>query len=88
MKKNPDVGIIGPKILDQDGSVQGSARIFPTFLSGFFGRTSFMTRLFPNNPITRQNFFPKQDKGKRPINVDWVSGACMIARRGMCEDLG
>jgi GT2 family glycosyltransferase len=88
MKENPNVGIIGPKILDQDGSVQGSARIFPNFLSGFFGRTSLMTRLFPDNPITRQNFFTKQHKGKDPINVDWVSGACMVARRDMINDVG
>jgi len=44
MAENPDVGIVGPKVLDHDGSVQGSARTFPTPLTGLFGRSSLLTR--------------------------------------------
>ncbi len=88
MTENPDVGVIGPKIMNHDGSVQGSARTFPSFASGLFGRKSLMTRLFPNNPGTRQHFFTKRHKGDHPIPVDWVSGACMVARRDMIEDVG
>ena len=55
MEENHDVGIIGPKILNGDGSVQGSARSFPTLLTAFFGRNSLLTNWFPDNRITRQN---------------------------------
>jgi GT2 family glycosyltransferase len=53
MEENPDVGIIGPKILNRDGSVQGSARSFPTLLTAFFGRNSLLTGWFPNSRLAR-----------------------------------
>ncbi|MFO7560894.1 MAG: glycosyltransferase [Desulfobacterales bacterium] len=88
MEENQDVGILGPKILNQDGSVQGSARAFPTPFSGFFGRTSFLTKWFPNNWITRKNILTTIIDGTHAINVDWVSGACMLIRRSALNDVG
>jgi len=88
MEENPDVGIVGPKILDHDGSVQGSARSFPTPLTALFGRSSFLSRFFPNNPFTRANILTTRSDGKTPMEVDWVSGACLVARRKAIEDVG
>jgi GT2 family glycosyltransferase len=87
LKKNSHVGIIGPKILDTDGSVQGSARAFPSLATVFFGRTSLISRLWPDNPFTRKNILTSQSLHET-INVDWVSGACMIVRRSAVEDVG
>jgi GT2 family glycosyltransferase len=81
LSENPTVGIIGPRILDSDGSIQGSARSFPTPLTAFFGRKSLFTRLFPNNRITSANVLTSRCDGITPMEVDWVSGACMIVRR-------
>jgi len=88
MEKNPDVGVAGPKILDHDGSVQGSARTFPTPLTGLFGRSSLLTRYIPNNPFSRENILTTQSDGRTPMEVDWVSGACLIARRKAIETVG
>jgi len=88
MENNPDVGIIGPKILDSDGTIQGSARSFPTPLTAFFGRTSLFSRLFPNNRITSANLLTTQCDGKNPMEVDWVSGACMVVRRKAIDNIG
>ncbi len=88
LSQNPDVGIIGPKILDSDGSIQGSARSFPTPLTAFFGRKSLFTRLFPNNRITSVNVLTSRCDGITPMEVDWVSGACMIVRRQAIESVG
>lgn len=85
---NPDAAILGPKILDDDGKVQGSARSFPTPLTAFFGRKSLFTRLFPNNPITSSNVLTTQSDGVTPMTVDWVSGACMVIRRTAIEEVG
>ncbi len=85
MEKNPDVGIVGPKILNRDGSVQGSARSFPTPFTGLFGRKTFLTRLFPNNRLTGENILTTRSDGKTPMEVDWVSGACLVARRKVDE---
>ena len=88
LEENPDVGIIGPKILNHDGSVQGSARSFPTPLTGLFGRKSLLSKLFPGNKITRQNVLTNRCDGITPIEADWVSGACMVVRRKAVEDAG
>jgi GT2 family glycosyltransferase/glycosyltransferase involved in cell wall biosynthesis len=88
MEDHLDVGILGPRIFDQDGSIQGSARSFPTPLTALFGRKSLLTRFFPDNPITRENILTISSDGITPMEVDWVSGACMVARRKAIDDAG
>jgi GT2 family glycosyltransferase len=88
LKAHPEIGIIGPKILDSDGKVQGSARSFPTPLTAFFGRKSLFTRLFPNNPITTSNVLTTRSDGVTPMEVDWVSGACMVVNKKAIEQVG
>jgi GT2 family glycosyltransferase/glycosyltransferase involved in cell wall biosynthesis len=88
MERNPQIGIAGPRILDRDGSVQGSARAFPTALTSLFGRASLFTRLFPNNPITSANLLTRRCDGVNPLEVDWVSGACMIVRKKAIDAVG
>jgi GT2 family glycosyltransferase/glycosyltransferase involved in cell wall biosynthesis len=88
LEANADVGIVGPKILDSDGTIQGSARSFPTPLTAFFGRTSLITRLFPNNRITTANLLTRNSDGITPMEVDWVSGACMVVRRQAINEVG
>jgi len=88
MKNNSDVGIVGPKIFNNDGTIQGSARSFPSFYSAFFGRSSIMTKLFPNCKLSRKNILTKINDGKTPMEVDWVSGACLVVRRKAFEDVG
>jgi len=88
MEENPDVGIIGPKILNRDGSVQGSARSFPTLLTAFFGRNSLLTGWFPNSRLARQSIPTNISDGVAPMAVDWVSGACMVVRKKAIDDVG
>ncbi|NCP07369.1 glycosyltransferase [bacterium] len=88
MEANQGVGILGPQILDQDGSIQGSARKFPTPLTALFGRKSLLTRAFPNNRITQENILTTKSDGWSPMEVDWVSGACMLVRRQAVMDVG
>ena len=88
MDANPDVGIIGPKILDPDGCVQGSARAFPTLRSGLVGRRSLITKIFPGSRIACANILSNNSDGKTPMEVDWVSGACMFVRREALDRVG
>ena len=88
MDSNPEVGIIGPKILDPDGCVQGSARAFPTILSAIAGRRSLLTKLFPKIGIVCANILSNASDGRNPMEVDWVSGACMVIRREALEEVG
>jgi GT2 family glycosyltransferase len=73
--------IVGPRILDPDGTEQGSARGDPDMLTGLFGRTSRLRRLVPWLPVSRRNVVLGDDRETDTSTVvEWVSGACMLAR--------
>jgi GT2 family glycosyltransferase len=82
-----DVAIVGPRILNPDGTVQGSARRFPGWTTFVAGRSSWLTKRFPQNPLSRWNL-PALTGLTSPIDVDWVSGACMLIRREAFERVG
>jgi hypothetical protein len=86
---NQKIGVMGPKILDEQNKIQGSARAFPTPLTALFGRNSPLTKIFPNNAITKANILNMKSNGRGlPLKVDWVSGACMVVRRKVIAEVG
>jgi len=88
MEDHPEIGILGPRILDNDNTIQGSARAFPNLLTAIFGRKSILSKIFPKNPITRENILTDRSDGMTPMEVDWVSGACMLVRREAINQAG
>jgi GT2 family glycosyltransferase len=79
----PSCAVVGPRILDPDGGVQGSARGDPDMLTGLFGRTGALRVLLPFLPMSRRNVVAEDavPTGASSVVVDWVSGACMLVRR-------
>ena len=75
--------IVGPRILNPDGSVQGSARGDPDMFTGLFGRTTLLRRLLPDLAVSKRNVVSGDvvRNGHSSVTVDWLSGACMLARR-------
>jgi hypothetical protein len=71
---------VGSRLLYPDGSEQYSGRGFPTLLSSFMGRTSPLTRLFPNAPWVRRYLCKDRLEKDEPFRVDWVSAAGQIFR--------
>lgn len=87
MDAHPDVGALGPKLLNTDGTLQYSCRRFPSFRTALFHRYSLMTRLFPRNRFSSE--YLMTDVGHdRTMDVDWVSGAALVVRREVFESLG
>jgi N-acetylglucosaminyl-diphospho-decaprenol L-rhamnosyltransferase len=84
---HPATAVVGPRILNPDGSIEYSARAFPDHFTFLFNRYSLLTRLFPGNPWTRRYLLTDWDHASARA-VDWVSGACMLVRRGAIERVG
>lgn len=87
LKENPEIGVLGPKLLDEDGSVQLSCRRFPGFASGLFNRYSLLTRLFPGNRFSAEYLMSDWDHSQAR-EVDWVSGACWMVPRRAFDCIG
>jgi len=79
----PSCAVVGPRIFDPDGTVQGSARGDPDMLTGLFGRTGALRVLLPFLSVARRNVVVEDAvrTGASSVVVDWLSGACMLIRR-------
>lgn len=82
---DPLVGIVGPRLVELDGSLYPSARCFPS-LGDAIGHGLV-------GLVTNDNRFSKRYKmlgwdHASSRQVDWVSGACFLARRKAYTALG
>ena len=78
---HPEVGVVGPQLLNPDGSKQNCIHAFP----------SLATELVPKGLL--ETLLPKRFPSKRfehaaPIEVDAVLGACLFVRREVWESVG
>ena len=83
---NPSAGIIGPKVLNPDGSLQLSCRRFPNPMAALFRNTA-IGKLFPKNRFTR-DYLMLDWTHDGPREVDWVSGCAFLARAEVIEKVG
>jgi len=81
-----DVAVRGPQIVGQDEAVEQSARAFPTLATGLFGRTSLLARALPGSAVVRRQLRARPEAGA--VDVDWISGACMIAPHDRWVEVG
>jgi hypothetical protein len=90
LMRRADCAIVGPCILDPDGTVQGSARGDPNMFTGLFGRSTLLRRVMPGLAVSKRNVVIDEPRraGQDSVVVDWLSGACLLARREAFERIG
>jgi GT2 family glycosyltransferase len=86
MDANPKAGIVGPKLLNPDGSLQMSCRRFPNPVAAAF-RNTWLGKLFPNNKYVRE-YLMADFQHDQPREVDWVSGAALFIRSETIAQIG
>lgn len=82
---HPQVGALGPQLLNPDGSVQSSRRRFPTLATALFEST-WLQPLAPRGVLERYYALDLPDD--QPAEVDWVTGAALLVRREAMEQVG
>jgi len=85
LDEDPRRAIAGPRIEDVDGRLYPSARTFPA-LGDAVGH-AFLGLVAPGNRWSARYKMLGWDHNA-PAEVDWVSGACFLARRDALNELG
>lgn len=86
MREQPLVGLVGPKLENDDGSLQRSCRRFPTFWSALMVLLK-LHNFFPNSFSIRQ-YYMWSFKYQTIRRVDQVMGACMMVNRNILDEVG
>jgi N-acetylglucosaminyl-diphospho-decaprenol L-rhamnosyltransferase len=82
----PEIGVVGPQLLNPDRTVQSSRRRFPT-LSTAFLESTVLQQWWPNNETLRRYYVLDRTDGET-LDVDWVVGACLMVRREAIAQVG
>jgi N-acetylglucosaminyl-diphospho-decaprenol L-rhamnosyltransferase len=85
LETHPAVGIVGPHTLNTDGSYQSTRRRFPTILTAFFEST-WLQNLAPRRLL--DHYYVKDAPQSATVEVDWVQGSALMARRQVYKTIG
>lgn len=84
LEENNKTAIVGPKLLNPDGTLQYSCFRFPKLFTPILRRT-FLGKLFPGH---LDNFLMKDFDHATARAVDWLMGSCFLIRREIMEKDG
>ena len=86
MKNNSDIGMIGPRLINPDSSLQYSCRRFPGSLVPLYRRTVFGRLSFAKK--TTDNYLMKDFDHQSNREVDWLFGACLLIAKSALDQVG
>jgi GT2 family glycosyltransferase len=85
LEAQPEVGAVGPMLLNSDRSIQPSRRRFPAMLLGFFEST-WLQGVVPHRVLRR--YYMDDVPATVVQDVDWLTGACTLFRRAVFDRVG
>jgi GT2 family glycosyltransferase len=88
LREHPEAGMVGCKVLNEDGSVQWTVKALPNPAAAIFGARSFVTKLFPNNRFSRQNLLHIGRDMTQPFVVGYVSGCASMMPLTVMQEVG
>ncbi len=88
LRTHPEVGVVGSKLLNEDGTIQWSVKSLPNVGSAFFGARSIITRTFPNNRFSRKHLLHLDCDLSKPFIAGYVSSASMMMPCAVVRKVG
>ena len=85
-ERQPRAAVVGPRLLNPDGSLQRSVRGFPT-LWRLATEYLFLRKLAPGSQVLN-GFYAGGFAHDEVREADFVMGACMLVRRGAVDEVG
>jgi N-acetylglucosaminyl-diphospho-decaprenol L-rhamnosyltransferase len=85
-ERSPRAGVVAPRLLNHDGSLQRSVRAFPT-LWRLATEYFFLRKLAPRSRVLNA-FYAGGFDHDLERDVDWVKGAVLLLRREAVEAVG
>jgi GT2 family glycosyltransferase len=86
LESHPEAAMIGPRMLNPDGTLQTSCFYYPTPLHVFL-YISGSYKLIPHLPILKKRSLQKVAT-QTPMAVPWIHGAALAFRREQVQSLG
>jgi len=86
MESHPQVGALGPQLLNPNGTTQSSRRRFPTLATAFLESTVLQPWFQGSGILKRYYVLDRPDDETQP--VDWVVGAALLIRREALHQVG
>ncbi len=86
LENNPQIGLLGPQLLNFNGSIQDSAYRFYRPLTIIYRRTFLGRTKMGKADLDR--FLMKDRDHRVPFDVDWLLGAALMVRRRALEEVG
>lgn len=85
LAQHPDVGVVGPQLLNSDGSIQSSRRRFPNLATALVEST-WLEPVAPRRIL--RHYYVQDLPDNEAANVDWVTGACLLTRHEIFAAVG
>ena len=86
MKSHSEAGMLGPKLINPDGSLQYSCSRWPDWRLPFY-RRSFLGKT-RNALAWIDNYLMRDWNHEANSQVDWLYGACLMVRRQAMAEVG
>lgn len=86
LDNNPDTALLGPKLINPDGSLQCSCYRFPKIYTPIFRRTFFGRTSFGKKELDR--YLMADRSHEETLEVDWLLGGALIGRTGILRRIG
>jgi GT2 family glycosyltransferase len=83
INNNKEIGLVGPKLLNSDLSIQYSCRRFPKIMTPILRRT--FLGFFGEKHVSR--YLMKDFSHKETKNVDWLLGACFMGKTELLKNI-